>query len=430
MLHLLLVISLSLIVFYCLGLPLIKNENSFLTVGMRLAAGMYINYGISLTISNLTVATTISILLAVLFVYIYSKELFSKNPLTSLTQQQVKITLITIIISLYYFKILSSPILEWDERFVWFFHAKMIYFSNGINDQTGINLLKYHFHYDYPKLFPLLSAQVMNVLGYWNEYTPKIVMLITYIPILFIVFAFFEVSFRGFFLIIVSFLTINTVIWLGQPDGHIALYIALSALMFHMYKEQTEVGSQKRDSFFTYALILASIAVGIKNEGLLFFLIFVVFSLPDFFSRRRSSQFILTLLVMIFPMIYWNTFCDLHGLRSDLGTQLIDYPQGLFFRFFDPASYIQIFKFMLFGENLLINLLVLLLVVSVIKRKLTWPLIFGMMYFSGLFIVYMTTPYDLAWHLETSAHRTVLVVCMLFQYAVFLALPVGYLAKD
>src|SRR5258706_16435582 len=55
------------------------------------------------------------------------------------------------------------------------FHAKMIYTAGAFGQSTGWqNPVVAFSHPDYPNLVPTLAAQAAFVVGFWNEYIPKI----------------------------------------------------------------------------------------------------------------------------------------------------------------------------------------------------------------------------------------------------------------
>ncbi|WP_286818477.1 hypothetical protein [Desulfobacter sp. UBA2225] len=144
---------------------------------------------------------------------------------------------IIIILFLYYIKILFDPLQGWDARSIWFFHAKMIWTAETIN--AGWNHPSVQFsHVGYPKLVPVLTAQIAYVLGYWNEYAPKLSLFFLLIPAIFWIYSFYKRSFSFLFLALVFPFGGSVYMWNGTMDGYIAFYTAIVSTA-------TEIGGKK-----------------------------------------------------------------------------------------------------------------------------------------------------------------------------------------
>ena len=78
-----------------------------------------------------------------------------------------------------------TPILAWDARSIWFFHARMIYVARGLSEMTGLQYPTVGFsHPDYPEFLPALAANLAFVRGFWNEYLPKAAVFFGFLPVI------------------------------------------------------------------------------------------------------------------------------------------------------------------------------------------------------------------------------------------------------
>jgi hypothetical protein len=70
--------------------------------------------------------------------------------------------------------IVLEPLVAWDARSIWFFHAKIAFYGPAglLTDAWAKPELGFA-HTDYPKLIPLLAAQAASLAGYWNDHWPK-----------------------------------------------------------------------------------------------------------------------------------------------------------------------------------------------------------------------------------------------------------------
>tara|TARA_B100001093_G_scaffold367805_1_gene352703 strand:- start:4355 stop:4861 length:507 start_codon:yes stop_codon:yes gene_type:complete len=75
--------------------------------------------------------------------------------------------------------ILFEALHTWDARSIWFFQAKVLFYDGElIKDSVWTNEAYEFSHLDYPKMLAVLAASVANIFGYWNEYLPKLALLV------------------------------------------------------------------------------------------------------------------------------------------------------------------------------------------------------------------------------------------------------------
>jgi hypothetical protein len=334
------------------------------------------------------------------------------------------------IVFLYAVLILTLPLKHWDARSIWFFHAKIIYFAGALASDSAWTTLDFA-HSDYPKLLPTLAAQVAIVAGFWNETLPKSALLVLLIPAAVGTIAFVKRPVSGSFLIAMLFFPTYTVLWDGYADGYLALYAVLCVLALGRWIDQRHPGD------LLLGLAALGIAASLKNEGLFFLPCAAAgcaiaaaaarANLPAHADARPSG---LASVAWIAAMslagpVTWGITKRAWGLTNDLdlSSRTIATAWG---RLSEPDALTMILN-ALFQTFELIGAIVplgLALVVAALLR-VRLPMAFWLafttaaLYLVGIIGIYLGTPYELAWHLETSAGRTVLPIFAIFSAATF-----------
>ncbi|GAC1605612.1 MAG: hypothetical protein NVS3B2_12210 [Ramlibacter sp.] len=329
--------------------------------------------------------------------------------------------------------ILFEPLQDWDARSIWFFGAKRIFFDGGLADASAWTLPAYEFsHPDYPKLLPLLAAQFAQGWGVWNEYIPKASLLLLLAPV---VAALAGLSQRiGLALGALAFvllLSTRQYLWNGYADTYLALFGVLSLLYFARW-----LGSSSALNLALAGAFLG-VAVNLKNEGALLALCIAVAlagwrltaaaSPPVAPWRGWPSGVWIALLLPWVGFAGWTLTKQHWQLTNDL--QL---GAGSAQRFVQRLGEGQL--------PVILNTLVLrsdagraaglLLLAAGLARVLRTPLpasawfpaAVALLYCAGLCVIYLATPNDVAWHLSTSADRTIVLAAFGFLGSTFLVL--------
>ena len=272
-----------------------------------------------------------------------------------------------------------------------------------------------------PSLFRRIAAQLAYVKGYWNEFLPKGSLLVMLVPLTLWVFSFRQRS-VSFVLLVLSFFFSLGAAWLsnGLMDGYLALYSGVALLSFGRYL------SEGRDTDLYLGLCALGIGASLKNEGLLFglCLIIALFFLSPAQSELRFGQFarrirtdrqLATVLILsIAPTVMWTISKKAWGLQNDLAGDPSAAFSQLSNRLFDGFSPQYVLNYLTVRATsiwVLIGLVVVTLIFSV-RQNVTLhrgALVAGItsaLYFGGLYVVYLSTPHDLTFHLFTSAPRT------------------------
>lgn len=309
--------------------------------------------------------------------------------------------LITSLLVLMTILILGYPILEWDPRSIWFFHAKRIFIDNNLYAQLD-NYASWS-HNDYPIMLPALAASFAKTLGYWNEVFPRLALLPLIFPLL-ILFSVLIEKRELFYLWIIAILSsCHGLLINGYLDGILGLYFAAASIVIGRLYLQNKEENDQWD--LVILVLLLSTLLFLKNEGLLMVCVLSLGILP-LLKTNKNYVFIFIMPVFLYVTL-WKLHVYSHQITNDLFTpgvverflsrfnnsieSILIY--GAYFR--ESFIYLSLLFFMaLFGNRFRIDLTTYI------------PFILTMVYTLGIIVIYFTTPHDLIWHLQTSASRT------------------------
>lgn len=328
--------------------------------------------------------------------------------------------------------IINSPI-EWDAQYIWFFHGKMIYYNNGLNQTAGWSNPDYQFsHVDYPKLIAVLAAQFAFFIGYWDDYLPRLSLLTLLVPAILGISSFFtslKISFIYLYLMV--FFSLNVYTTNGYMDAYLAIYACISLLFFWRGGESNN--SEDILAGFAYVSIIPLL----KNEGIIY-LVSTILSLIFLLTIYKNKFYILLTLVrikifwyivalLLLNVIIWSWIKYNWGLENDLNLG-INSIRLIINRINDGSIYI-ILKHILSYTNIGISLFILLLTIFLSIRSHVFNLnniilcsSVTIIYFLAIILIYMSTPYDLQWHLTFSIYRTMMTINLSIIAATYITL--------
>ena len=348
---------------------------------------------LSLNFFQLTLKINFIIFLFTLLIFYF--KYFFENPF-------LKIFFLVIL-----FISLGTPLFEWDPRSIWLFHAKRIFYDNSIF--SVVDKYAQFSHNDYPNLVPAFASSLAVLVGHWNEVFPKLSFSFVFLPPLILTHVFLKDTKYLIFLSIVFFI-IGKYLFNGWADGLIAIYFCLSSLL--MYLLTLSDGDIFKKDLYLYliAFCFFIILTLIKNEG--FILLLILFTATFFIKlyRRELRKDISKLIFLSFsflPIILWNFFCYSKGIGHEFIHSNILF--NLLSRSGDLNNYQLISYFFLLNEKFLITLTFFLVSFWVKWNKDLFSFVFIIitMYILILFFVFLTTPYDIYWHLNSSAARII-----------------------
>ncbi len=304
---------------------------------------------------------------------------------------------------------------DWDATAIWNSHSRYLY-RDGPAWQSDI---RNTFHSDYPLLVPALVARLWRYIG--NDVPDAggvsgAMFVLAAVAVLAGVLAELRASSAG---VVMALVLLGTPFYIHygvaqSADVPLSLYILCTAALICLYRMR----SSESRGLLVLAGFTAGCAGWVKNEGLLFLVVVgLVLLLPVLWepsvTLRRFAAFacggFLPLLVIVWFKMAVAPPNDIFGYRhySEIMQKLSD-----------PSRHLTIFQnfsrtFWSFGEWLVHPAVFVLLYVALhgIDRKtahnagwLQSVLIWGLVV-AGYYAVYVITPMDLQWHLDSSLPR-------------------------
>ena len=364
-------------------LKTVTQENNILII----LSTIILNYILFLS-SSLLILIKLNFILFVFFTFYYFYK-YEKNKLLIL------FLLTLIIISL------GTPTDSWDARSIWLFKAKEFFYDHSIISIKN-NYAEFS-HNNYPSIAPAFAAGLSTLIGHWNEIYPKTGLTLMFIPPLIIISRFFD---NNFFLISISIILfiIGKFLVNGELDGLVALYFVSSVIIIYNFK------NLNNDIFYQcliliFFLIILSL---LKAEGAVLLICSFIGSMLTFYKKKYlCKNLIISFFVSIIPVLIWNYFCIYNNIGNTNSNNIFninDFTNRILYL----KNYILIFEYLLLNEKFLFGLIVFLVSTIYIKNKdiLIYVSSISLIYILFLFIIYLSTPLDLEWHLN-SANRII-----------------------
>ena len=349
---------------------------------------------LSLNFPQLLIKINFLIFLVTVFIF-YSKN-FLENPF-------LKIFFLFII-----FISLGTPTFEWDARSIWLFHAKRIFYDQSIFS-IGDNYAAFS-HNEYSSLAPAFASSLAFLVGHWNEVFPKLSFSLMFLPPLILTYAFLKDTQYLIFLSIVFF-TIGKFLFNGWADGLVAIYFGLSAfLMYLLFIIDTNF-FKNRLLFYLLAFCFFITLTLIKNEGIA--LLFILFATTFFIKLykgelRKDISKLVFLSISFLPIILWKLFCYSKGVGHHHYYN-VSMLLNLLARLDDLNNYKLISYFLFLNEKFLIALIFFIVSfwIKLDKELFSFIFIVTAMYIFILFFIYLSTPFDFYWQLDSTAARVI-----------------------
>ncbi len=383
-------------------------------------SGIIINYAVILAFQSLNISLVTSGVLSMIGLGGWVWQLSRKPQRFDFKYPSWAVWFGFITISLLYiFPILVEPLEGWDARWIWFFHAKMIYTAGSIGQAAGWQHPSVVFsHVDYPNLVPVIAAQIMRIAGFWNEYLPKLSLFFMFLPAVFWLLSFARKSFSFVLLIAALLLSFYPWLWIGYMDGLLALYFSTSMLLLGRYM----TGENQLDLVSCICCLIT--LPYLKNEGIpaaliggAAVLIVLILKRAQRFRMGRiknSWQALLAVLIGLVPLGLWSLYKYQWNISNDLEIGTRGSFERILQRLQDGSSKLIFSRTFENVEGAVFLLSIIALVVIFWKIKagnhFLPALLVAAAYCLGLIVVYFLTPLDLVDHLNTSINRTMLPV--------------------
>lgn len=304
---------------------------------------------------------------------------------------------------------------EWDAWAIWNCHAKYLFYENSWTSLFTNNVA----HSDYPLMLPSLIAIFWKSLGSIHPIVPAVIAYVVFICILSLIYSSVNQNhFKYIGILMVLFLILDyrliPMAASQYADTLVSLLILLTIILLSKQKENT-------NSYYLLIGFFASLPLWVKNEGIVFFIftsILIVFQ--NYKDKRKIFSFIVGALPIILIYTYFKTaYAPDNDIVSGVGGGTIE-------KIFTLDRYVIIIKnlthtlIFLFPFLTIITITTLIVHPKVLLSGIT--LVIATTLASYLF-VYVITPHDINWHLNTSLsrlihqlHPSIIYYCTLILY--------------
>lgn len=369
---------------------------AFISILFSFSLFLYISFGLFQTIVIVT-----PLLLIFYRLVVQKVNIFNFKNLKVLPNSLLIIIFSCFILFTWLFFNSSNRWGNWDAWSIWTLHAKfLIYekeFVNLFSDQIRFT------HPDYPLMLSSIIAVVWKSLGNQSPIVPVLVSYFTCILLLLVfVSSFIQKNQRTIAVVGLIILSCTNLLYTfgsaQYSDTLLSLFILLPIILYHHLSEEKNIALLFLTGFF------AASAGWIKNEGLVFFLLFSIFF--GLFNFNRKERIIYYGLGSIYPLLVIIVFKLFFAPSNDL---VSGQGEGTFDKLLNPERYfitIEYFTTKLLTDS---SLVLILTGISIVKFKYvkSFPFLVLFSLLISYFFVYILTPNDLLWHLSTSFDRLI-----------------------
>ena len=345
---------------------------------------------------------------------------------------------------------LTMPLSGWDAWFIWFVKARAFFLDGSVKAAFLTDPAYVQDHPDYPLLVPLAISWIYTATGAAQEQAGKVIYPLQFAALLSV----FHYGVRRITgsrtagLLFTALLSVTPLVlvhaagfpvridpayavkdYTGYADLALSAYFLAAAVFTLLYAREG------KGPFAFIAALMLAMGAWTKNEGLTFALLgFLILAVSALLKQRRDFRTLaLALVPLALFILPWSVYKALLGLGSEYVQNM---GPGVFFsnlaRLGRIIPYIAGFMFMKPGVTGLVwwvyAISALLGLRNILSGKtvVLHGLILGQL---GVYIfVYIITPVDLKWHLDTSLDRLVLHLIPLgmFAAALHLSMMAGF----
>ena len=307
-----------------------------------------------------------------------------------------------------------TPHGQWDAWAIWNLRARFLF--RGADLGTVFSGGYAWSHPDYPVLLPSIVAHWWQWLGGELQQAPAALgaLFTAAVPLALFCSLARLASVPAALLASTVFLVSGSYLAHGASqyaDVPLSAYFLLSLAFYAFY----DLAPGEASGWAELAGLCAGLAAWTKNEGLLFLVALAAGRLVSFGWRRDRAKGIEELKAVVFgaaaPLL---TLAVFKGFLAPDGDLVASLSAGQGEKLMDPARQELVWRaFAGYFESLPAPLLLIVAAIaalSVLERRAIalvalCPLTVIALMHAGYFVVYLTTPYDLQWHLDTSFSR-------------------------
>ncbi len=311
---------------------------------------------------------------------------------------------------------LGTPTFEWDPRSIWLFHAKRIFLDSSIFSVAD-NYAPFS-HNAYPNLIPAFASSLATFVGHWNEIFPKTAFSFAFLPPLIVSYVFFK-DVKYLIFISLVFFIVGKYLFTGWADGLVAVYFSLSAFLTYLLFIDEKSSYKKERIFYLITFSFFTSLTLIKNEGFaLLSILFLSTIIILIYKRKFKENFkkVFYLSFAFLPIILWKIFCYYNGIGNDYVN--LSFFSNILPRIFDFENYILISYYLLLNEKFLFSFLFFAVIfwTNWNKDLFIFVIINAALYLLVLFLVFLSTPLDFYFQLDSTAARVVKTLSFLLAF--------------
>ncbi|KAA0988839.1 hypothetical protein [Dyadobacter aurulentus] len=292
---------------------------------------------------------------------------------------------------------------DWDAWAIWNLHAKFLFYPHSWTNMFLFADKMSVTHPDYPLMLPSVIAFIWRGVDSISPFAPIAIAHLILLAIPLTVFlalnrfghVFAAASALAIFALDTKFINLAAS---QYADTLLALFILIA---FVLYKETAAGGNMKMLVLLGF---FAGSATWVKNEGQLFFAVFsVVFLCQNLRKPTRVLWYCAGALIPVLILLHFKLVLapanDL--VHANRGAELL-------ILITSPGRYWLIIKHLVLTAIQYYWVVMLLLIIVLINKAAfvkSTPFAVISLVLAGYFVVYLTTPHDLSWHLGASADR-------------------------
>ena len=368
----------------------------------------------------------VTVILAIIY-YNDEKPDFSKHKFKKLSNWFYLLNIYAVLIYLKYF--INNPMGSWDGFRIWNIKAEFLALNTPLW-QNVFSLPHFMSHNDYPLLLPSLTARLWNYTGGENFAVNITIGLFFTFGLVYLLFQALEyfksekiaIVVTSVFMILDIFLVNGAAQCADVPLAY--MYLCTIVCLFLYFRKE-------KFSYIILATIFAAFSAWTKNEGMMFFLIYLIVTLLWMFYKKMYKKAGLTLLTAIVPICFIAWFKYLVHSPNDLIAGFFILKTYHFA--FDWSRYAVILKTfanIVFSRFLLLFVLLFLCTKGFrIKEINRTPFVLSCAIFvlclAGYFAVYLFSPHDITWLVENSMDRIIIQILPVFLFLFAVNLRIG-----
>ncbi len=368
-------------------------------------------------------------LLIVLALFYYNEEKpdLSKHKFKKLSHWFYVLNFYAVLIYLKYF--LINPMGSWDGFRIWNIKAEFLSLDTPLW-RSVFELPHFMSHNDYPMFLPSSIARIWEYLGGQNFYANAVFGLIFTFGIVYLLYqavAYFKSEKAA--IVVASIFMISDIFLVNGASqcADVPLsYFFLSAIvcLFMFFKKE-------QISYVAMGVIFAGMSAWVKNEGMMFFLIYSVVILGYFLFTKKYKNALISALCALPFVAFAFVYKKMTGTENDLIMGFFLFKTWRFA--FDFQRYLLILKTFVSMLFLKFSIFFALLLLTVkgfrVKEKNEAAFCLSVLILAltavGYIVVYVFSPHDLKWILDNSMDRIILQILPVFLFLFSVNLRIG-----